>query len=780
MKHFLLKTAVGLVALGWSLTAEAKTDLSPPEMERQVEAVAKQLELARGQLQLVENQYTLREETSEADARLQRFSDGEIQYLLGDYSTAAVLFYDLVANKEFQRSTRYADALFYLADSLYQQKNFLGSRLYLRQLLQLQGEHYREALARYLEIAGRLNEYAGIDDFIAQARKLEGNALPPELTYVWAKWTFRRQDLNVEDRVARSRSIFEALAADKAGPFHLQSAYYMGVGYVHLKQWEQALAQFQEVSQRPVRDDKEQTIKELAELSMGRVYFEMGKYDLAIDRYARIPQKSNSFPDSLYEIAWSFIRKGELEKAKNATEVLLMVAEDSMLAPEATILQGTLLQKLQRYEDALKTYDQVINTYGPVRDDTFSLLSVDDPVQFYERQLAQNDKSFDVTQLLHPIAQKWASTREEIAEAIEITAALRASNEGIEESRLIAERILRSLDERGLESFPVLQEGYTRADAVDTGLTRAEATLTGFEEQLVMAALGTEQQKQLATLKQQLADLQRRIETLPTTTEEVRARKERIQLAIDGLDKQAFQSGIEIQSQMAQLTAIKKFVEDTRAQRKDPAEVEKAFLERVSTEQRALEAMQLQVAELRAQLLSERNNADKAVGGEGQLKKDYLALLEQERELLRQARSRLPGQTQRTLDRIDAVRGDIQPLRERAQRSKASVRERVAVRAQRLREQVQLEQQFLDNYRTETVGVTQESRNLVGRIAYDSFKRVHQSFYNLVLKADVGVVDVSFQRKQDNTAQIQKLASQKDRELKQLDDEFKEVLKDVD
>ena len=52
--------------------------------------------------------------------------------------------------------------------------------------------------------------------------------------------------------------------------------------------------------------------------------------------------------------------------------------------------------------------------------------------------------------------------------------------------------------------------------------------------------------------------------------------------------------------------------------------------------------------------------------------------------------------------------------------------------------------------------------------------------YDLVLKADVGVVDVAFTRKQDKTLEIQKLANQKDRELKQLDNEFKEVLKDVD
>lgn len=768
-----------LCAAGVAHAQRGKT--SAAELQAQVEEVARAVEIARNNIELVEKQYTLREETSDEAARLQRFSDGEIQYLLNDYATAAVLFYDLVANKDFQKGPRFADALFYLADSLYMQKNYLGSRLYLRQLLALRAGHYKEALARYLEIAGRLNEFTGIDEYIKQARGLSGGALPPELTYVYAKWMFRRQDLPVEERVERSRSIFLALAGDQSGPFHVQSTYFIGVGYVRLKQWDQALAQFLAVTQAQARDDKERAVKELADLSMGRVYFEVGKYDDAIDRYARIGQASDSFPDSLYEIAWCYVRKGELERAKNATEVLLLVAEDSVLAPEAKILQGTLLQKLQKYDEAIDTYTQVINTYSPVRDEIDALLTVNkDPVQYFDELLARNEKTLDVTRLLPPVALKWASTRQEVAEAVGITSALDASRKGIEESGAIADRILRSLDERGVESFPVLQEGYTRADAVDTSLTRAEASLTSIEEVVVDAQMTGEQRRQLGELKQKQLELRRRIETLPTTTEQVKARKERIQAAIDALDKTAFQLGIDIQAQQAQLTAIRKFVDDTKAQRKNKPEDEKAFLEKVTLEQRALDGMQAQLDELRSQMLSERNNADKAVGGEGLLKQEYAQLLEQERQLLGQSRQLLPGDAQKVLLRADVIRADCNAVRERVVRSKGIVRERVAQKAQKLREQVLLEQRLIEGYRTETAAVTGETRNLVGRIAFDSFKRVRQSFYDLVLKADVGVVDVSFQRKQDKTSSIQKLASQKDRELKQLDDEFKEVLKDVD
>lgn len=770
--------SVALLAVG---PAWAQRRSSPAELQAQVEETARQVETARNNIELVEKQYTLREETSEEAAQLQRFSDGEIQYLLNDYSTAAVLFYDLVASKDFQKTKRYPDALFYLADSLYQQKNYLGSRLYLRQLLQLRAGHYKEALARYLEIAGRLNEFNGIDEYINQARGLSGGSLPPELTYVYAKWLFRRTDLSLEERVNRSRPVFQSLAGDATGPFHLQAAYFIGVGYVRLRQWDAAISQFLTVSQATPRDDKERTVQELADLSMGRVYFETGKYDEAIDRYARINQRSESFPDALYEVAWSYVRKGELERAKNATEVLLLVAEDSVLAPEAKILQGTLLQKLSKYDEAIDTYNQVINTYAPVRDEIDALLTVnEDPVKYFDELLARNEKSLDVTKLLPPVALKWASTRQEVSDAVEITSALDQSRKGIEESRAIADRILKSLEERGVESFPVLQEGFTRADAVDTQLTRAEANLTKIEEQLVNEQLSGDQRAQLEQLKQKQQELKTRIDTLPTTDAQVRARRERMQTIVDALEKQAFQLGVEIESQAAQLVAIRKYVDDTRAQRKNKPDDEKAFLEKVTLEQAALDAMQTDLGELRMQLLAERNNADKAVGGEGQLKAEYAQVLEQERQVLLSARRGLSNEAQQILLRSDVVRADATALKERVTRSKTIVRQRVQQKAARLREQVLAEQQLLEGYRTETAQVTGDTRNLVGRIAFDSFKRVRQSFYDLVLKADVGVVDVAFQRKQDKTTSIQKLATQKDRELKQLDDEFKEVLKDVE
>ncbi len=740
-----------------------------------------QVKNARDNIEIVEKQYSAREEPSEEAAREARFSDGEIKYLLGDYENAAVLFYDLVANRDFQQGKRYADALFYLADSLYQQKNYLGAKLYLKLLLSLRAGHYREALARYLEIAGRLNEFHGIDEHINQARGLSGGELPPELNYVYAKWLFRRDDMDATDRITRSINIFNGIASVPNGALYLQAAYFVGVGQVKLKKYDEAIATFKKIATANPRDERERSVKELAILSLGRVLFETGKFDEAIEQYQEIPRESDSFPDSLYEMAWAFIRKTDYQRAKNATDILLLVAENSVLAPEAQILQGTLLLKLKKYDDATEQFNNVINTYAPVRDEIDALLTVNkDPAKYFDDLIARNERTLDISQLLPPAALKWATTQREVSDAVGIINALEAGKNGVLESQQIAARILKGLDERGLEVFPVIQEGYMRADAVDTALTRSEEQLTAIESELLGKYLEPGQTANLEQLKKEALELQQRIQTLPTTEAEVQARKDRIRAKIDEVDRKAYQTQLEIQSQYAQLAAIQKYVDDTRKQRKNTPEEEKEFLEKVNFERRALEGVEAELVKVRADLQDEKNNADAAIGGEETLRREYEASLGKQRDILLKARGLIPNEATQVLLRSEVVRADAASLRDRVAAAKSTLRDRVQRKAAKLREMVQHEQELLSGYGNEVASTSTQAKGLVGRIAFDSFRRVRASFYDLVLKADVGVVDVAFTRKQDKTIEIQKLATQKDRELKQLDEEFKEVLKDVD
>ena len=63
-------------------------------------------------------------------------------------------------------------------------------------------------------------------------------------------------------------------------------------------------------------------------------------------------------------------------------------------------------------------------------------------------------------------------------------------------------------------------------------------------------------------------------------------------------------------------------------------------------------------------------------------------------------------------------------------------------KGEEIRDKVVAEAKLLDGYSKDVGSVSGDAQQLVGRIAYDSFRRVRRQFYDLVLKADVGVVDV--------------------------------------
>ena len=79
-------------------------------------------------------------------------------------------------------------------------------------------------------------------------------------------------------------------------------------------------------------------------------------------------------------------------------------------------------------------------------------------------------------------------------------------------------------------------------------------------------------------------------------------------------------------------------------------------------------------------------------------------------------------------------------------------------------------------------GLSQAARRLHRRVGRRrrrhhgrQFKAVTTRFYNVVVRADVGIIDVAWALKDSSTRNTNRLVAERKRELKLLDDEFKEV-----
>jgi len=744
-----------------------------------LDQAAAQLRNATENLALVETQYTGRADPTNELVLERRFSDGEIQYLLQDWATASVLFYDLLADKTFDHNPRRPDALWYLSDALYQQQSYGSARLYLRELLKQDTPRYREALSRYLDVSVKLNDWSNLEPYLARARGPDGQ-LPPDIAYVHAKWLARRTDLPAAERQRQAAEAFQPLTA-QSNRFRLPSLYFLGVLRVQAQDYEGAMLRFGEVANSKPADEREQRIVELAHLGLARLLVETGQLPAAVDQYQAISQESPAFPESLYEMAWAKVRAEDWTGAHNATEILLLVAPDSPLAPEAQILQGHLLLKLKKYAEATESYNGVISTYAPVRDEIDRMLAVQkDPVTYFDNLIARNEKALDVNTLLPPLALKWASTQEDVGQALRVVGALEGGKKGVSDSRAIADRILRALDERGAEAFPALQEGTTRAEAVSNALASAEFTLDSAEIQALDPVLTHEERLELARIEASLASSRARLGALPVTSAEVAARRGKMQDRMDALDREAFRLGTELQSMTAILVATQKWVADTRAQRRDGPEDEKQFTERLMSEQRSLQALEQEVSKLRGELIAQRGLVDTTISGEDALRQEMAQASSSMRGILSAVEPRATGEGAQFVARTHDLRAQIGPLKQRNTAAQSALRERVRVKGQEIREKVVAEAKLIDGYGKDVGNVSGDAQQLVGRMAYDSFRRVRRQFYDLVLKADVGVVDSAFTKKQAQTTSIQKVASQKEEELRALDEDFRPLLKDVD
>jgi hypothetical protein len=82
----------------------------------------------------------------------------------------------------------------------------------------------------------------------------------------------------------------------------------------------------------------------------------------------------------------------------------------------------------------------------------------------------------------------------------------------------------------------------------------------------------------------------------------------------------------------------------------------------------------------------------------------------------------------------------------------------------------------LARYRVVLRSLEGETEDVVGAIAYLNFHRVRDRFYELVLRADLGKINISWARREDHRLRIDALTRERARELQALDDEFRDVM----
>src|ERR1700693_2964576 len=93
----------------------------------------------------------------------------------------------------------------------------------------------------------------------------------------------------------------------------------------------------------------------------------MEKCSQAAAAYAKVDRTSPEFDTMLYELAWVYVRIGDVQRAERALEVLQVADPSSPYVGDGTLLRADLLLRAGAYDKALQLYEGVRTQYDPMR-----------------------------------------------------------------------------------------------------------------------------------------------------------------------------------------------------------------------------------------------------------------------------------------------------------------------------------------------------------------------------------------------------------------------------
>ncbi len=709
----------------------------------------------------------------------ERLTEGELYLRLEDYLRAAILFTDIVDHYPTHRA--YPEALFLLGESLYLAGDYLGARKRFARVIERGNEaafapYLQPSLSRLIQIAIHTRDFEDIDGYFSRLEAIPSTSLTETTAYYRAKYLYSRavpldavtdapenaaiQGIN-PTRLELARQGFAAIP--NGSEFSLRAKYFVATIYILRAEYFDAIAALSGILGQTPANDAEKEVVDLAYLGLGRLYFETDQLQQAVEAYRAVPQTSPQFDHALYELAWCYIRLDDPVQAERELEILSVAAPDSPLNADGMVLRGDLLARVGRYEEAELVFDEVLGTFGPIRNE-LELVRIENPdLHAYFREVVrENLDDFDMEDFLPRDAQRWIELESDHERALSVLSDLSESSQMVEETEELAERITAVLAAPNrVAVFSDLRRQRERVTALRNRAALTRAALIDEEAR----ALG-DRGVQVKRARNERLELQASLQSLPVETEDFIDRDlgtiEQFRKAEGDLTALR----VEMLGLEARIVASRSALPSLDPAKVDPAQLEadleahEAEIQRYEDELVAIRR-QLEVGRLQVGVGDKRYQADDST------RDAFTNAVNRERQTAGSAGPQ-----------YDAAFARLASIEQRLDTRNAQIADVVERRADEMMVAVREELANLERYRTELRGLEGETVDVVGAITYLNFNQIRGRFFNLVLRADVGKMDVSWARREEHRIRIDALTRERAREIQALDDEFRDVMDD--
>jgi tetratricopeptide (TPR) repeat protein len=727
------------------------------------------------------------------DVPRRRLIEAQVAYGVGNYSDASILLYDVV--EHYPSSSAYHEAVFYLADALYLKGDSLTARKYFNVIVTTFGDadtNYGKSIERLLELSLKLQDDQGVPELLARLDRIPAARQLPSAPYVRGKFAYFRGQ--VDDAI----KIFGAI--DEGNPYYFQARYFLGAAYIAKDELASAAKVYYDMLKVPAKDPKQRRIVELAHMALGRIHYHRDQPTEAIEQYLQVSRKSDLFDDALYEVAFVYVKSKQFDKALRALELLEMATGGSCahenarvntvaLMPEVCILKGNLgIRKAQSFVDdgkgnpveeyttALAIFENTRSSYEGPKGELEKIVAANDDPKKYFATVTQ-DKTFESDVTIPSIARKWIREEPEVARVVNVTKDLTQIHSDLADAEVMITRLDRVVSSPNrVNIFPSLADKRAKVYDLLDHLFALRIQVATAERALIAKYSSGQEKAELDALAARREQLSRELDAM-TGPENYEARIARARNQYEELDKRAQEVEVTITSLEAELVALEKYYKDTKDQpgkRMDQA----IFDQSVKEIRDAVTELRTELDNLRKDLIVAKDEAgvgDDLADDQRRLRAEIKQVASQEHEAAGRIKARMDAGDAARFDQLSGLIDKMGSVEATITRVNAKIDKILDSELAEVRIEIDQEKKDVADAKILLAKYEDENQTLGSEVIAGSFGTVAKKFYEITVRAEVGIIDVSWAQKEESEDNYNRIEIDSAREKKVLENEFSEV-----
>jgi hypothetical protein len=441
---------------------------------------------------------------------------------------------------------------------------------------------------------------------------------------------------------------------------------------------------------------------------------------------------------------------------------------------------GNLNLRMNNFFLASDAFGKVRDEFEPVhRQLQQTLVKAQADPSYFDSLVGKSLDKFDIASFVPPAAARWVRAEPDVARMTALTNDVGEMQRDLGDSQKLVDRIDKAMTGPArARIFPDLASARTKSIEMLNATTDIRQKLAGKMRKLIDAVLTPEERKQLDVIAVERDQYQRLLTNAPTNDADVKAQELAMRAGYGDIDKQASELNVEIQSLDAQLVAIDNYYRSSRSEQKIKPEDIQGPIHDLRAQVDELHQMHDQIREEIADASREATTAGTAGQAEREAAQKLDDLLRQESSVENAASARLAPNERGQAELISGLMGRCDSIQGKLNEFDKKVDGQVDARLVTVRKYLDAEKDELAAATGKLGTIVDDSKGIGGGLAQAMLAKVADKFYDLVVRSDVGIIDVAWGLKDQKTTAVNKLTNQKNQEMKALDEDFRKVLEE--